>query len=529
MKAIVKGSIGTIVGETNPLAFKFLIDKEVGRGTYIKVKADGKEWILAQVEDVKRSNLAYNLNQLEKTGREGYDSRELMIAEARVIGVSINNKLRMPTSPPRPGDSVFVADEKLIKAALGLSKGDMYIGLLKGYDVRVELDANTLVQKHCSILAKTGSGKSYTAAVILEELLERKVALLIIDPHGEYASMKEPNKEGDFSRFGIKPRGYETTIYTPAGLAVNPRAERPFRFNGINLSARDIAKMIPNESTSGQIGLLYEAISVLQAETDAYTLEEVIDQVIKSTSKSKWSLVGHLESLVEIGLFSGTPTLIGELLRPGRAAVIDMTGVVPELQAMIVSRLLTDIFEARKRGMVSPGMVVIEEAHNYIPERGSGNAASTNIIRNIAAEGRKFGLGLMVITQRPARVDKNVISQCNTQIIMRVTNPNDLKALSKGLEGMTSELEEEIKRLPPGVAMLVSNEIERPVTVSIRPRKSRHGGVSTQIVSKGDKSKPSIKAPVKKASQGPSSGAKPPKPGEKSGGIFKKVFGPRRA
>jgi len=82
----------------------------------------------------------------------------------------------------------------------------------------------------------------------------------------------------------------------------------------------------------------------------------------------------------------------------------------------------------------------------------------------------------MVISQRPARVDKNVISQCNTQIIMRVTNPNDLKALSKGLEGMTSELEEEIKRLPPGVAMLVSNEIERPITVNIRPRKSRHGG-----------------------------------------------------
>jgi len=70
----------------------------------------------------------------------------------------------------------------------------MYIGLLRGYDIRVELDANTLVQKHCSVLAKTGSGKSYTAAVILEELLDRKVALLIIDPHGEYASMKEPNK-----------------------------------------------------------------------------------------------------------------------------------------------------------------------------------------------------------------------------------------------------------------------------------------------------------------------------------------------
>jgi len=529
LKALTKGSIGTIVGETNPLAFKFLIDKEVGRGTYIKVKADGKDWVLAQVEDIKRSNLAYNLNQLEKTGREGLDSREMMIAEARIIGLNINNKLRMPISPPKPGDPVFVADEKLIKSSLGLSKGDMYIGMLKGYDVRVELDANTLVQKHCSILAKTGSGKSYTAAVILEELLERRVALLVIDPHGEYVSMKDANREGDFSRFKIKPRGYDITVYTPASLAVNPRADRPFRFNGIGLGAREIAKMIPHESTSGQIGLLYEAITALSAETDAYTLEEVIDQVVKSTSKSKWSLVGHLESLVEIGLFSGTPTPIGDLLRPGRAAVIDMTGVVPELQAMIVARLLSEIFEARKRGQISPGMVVVEEAHNYIPERGSGNAASTNIIRTVAAEGRKFGLGLMVISQRPARVDKNVISQCNTQVIMRVTNPNDLKALSKGLEGMTSELEEEIKRLPPGVAMLVSNEIERPVTVSIRPRKSRHGGISTQIVSKS--ARPNIESPTRRpAPSKPQPDLKRPKAGEKgSGGLLKKVFGTGRA
>ncbi|MDD3973603.1 MAG: DUF87 domain-containing protein, partial [Methanothrix soehngenii] len=190
MRSIVKGSVGTIVGETTPTAFKFLISKEVGRGTYIKAKGDGREWILAQIEDIKRSNTAYTVNQLNDAARN-YDSREMMIAESRVIGVESNGKLHLPTSPARPGESVFLADEKLIKATLGLSKGDMYIGMLKGYDIRVEMDANTLVQKHCSVLAKTGSGKSYTAAVILEELLDRKVALLVIDPHGEYASMKE--------------------------------------------------------------------------------------------------------------------------------------------------------------------------------------------------------------------------------------------------------------------------------------------------------------------------------------------------
>ena len=535
MMSITKGSVGTIVGETNPLAFKFLINKEVGRGTYIKAKADGgKEWILAQVEDVKRSNSAYSVNQLHDAARN-YDSQEMMIAEARVIGVGSNGKLHLPTSPARPGDPVFIADEKLIKATLGLAKGDMYIGMLRGYDIRVELDANTLVQKHCSVLAKTGSGKSYTAAVILEELLERKVALLIIDPHGEYASMKEPNKVGDFSRYKVKPRGYDVTIYTPGEMAMNPRADRPFRFNGLNLSAREVAKMIPHEgSSSGQLGLLYEAISALRAETDVYSLEDIIEQVVRSNSKVKWNLVGQLESLLELGLFSGTETPAEELLRPGRAAVIDMTGILPELQSMVVSRLLTEIFEARKRRLISPGMVVVEEAHNYIPERGTGNAASTNIVRTIAAEGRKFGLGLMVISQRPARVDKNVISQCNTQIIMRVTNPNDLKALSKGLEGMTTELEEEIKRLPAGVAMLVSNEIERPVTVNVRPRKSRHGGVSTQIVIK-DKAMPGKgRAPrIAEKRSGPVSSAPrgaaraKPAPEKKASRLLKKVFGGR--
>jgi DNA helicase HerA-like ATPase len=481
LRSIFNGSVGTIIGETSPFQFKFMISRRVGSGTYVKVRAEGKDWILAKVEDLKRSNSAFSINQFQGTAQNG-TGREMVLAEARVIGVGGNGRLRLPTTPVRPGDPVFLADDKLIKAALGLSKGDLYVGHLRGYDICVQLDANTLVQKHCSVLAKTGSGKSYTAAVILEELLEKNVALLIIDPHGEYISMKEPNQEGEFSRFGIEPRGYDVVVYTPTDMALNPRADRPFRFNDLNLSARELARMIPHDNANGQMGLLYEVISTLNAETDTFSLDDVINQVIKSNSKVKWGLAGHLETLLDLGLYSSPETPLEELLIPGTASVMDMTGIVPEIQAMIVAKLLTEIFEARKRGLISPGMVVIEEAHNYIPERGTGNAASTNIIRTIAAEGRKFGLGLMAISQRPARVDKNVLSQCNTQIIMRVTNPNDLKALSKGLEGMTAELEDEIKRLPAGVAMLVSNEIERPITVNVRSRKSRHGGVSTPII-----------------------------------------------
>ena len=84
---------------------------------------------------------------------------------------------------------------------------------------------------------------------------------------------------------------------------VDELEERYPGFNGLNLSPREVAKMIPHEgSSSGQLGLLYEAISALRSETDVYTLEDIIEQVVRSNSKVKWNLVGQLESLLELGL-----------------------------------------------------------------------------------------------------------------------------------------------------------------------------------------------------------------------------------
>ena len=220
---------------------------------------------------------------------------------------------------------------------------------------------------------------------------------------------------------------------------------------------------------------------------------------------------------------------------------------------MIVAKMCTELFEARKLGKIPPCMLVIEEAHNFCPERGFNKTVSTEILRTIASEGRKFGLGLLVISQRPARVDKNVISQCNTQIIMRITNANDLKALSKGIEGMTSGLEEEIKRLPAGVAMIVSNRIERPILVDVRVRRSKHGGTSPAIergfphheeeppeeIKEETQRKEYSKTPEAKIDKGDSSEIAPQKRApprrkhreekpEEEKSLFKKIFGTSR-
>src|SRR3989339_1348947 len=88
---------------------------------------------------------------------------------------------------------------------------------------------------------------------------------------------------------------------------------------------------------------------------------------------------------------------------------------------------------------------------------------------------------MAVITQRPARVDKTILSQCTTQAILKITNPNDLKSISSSVEGITAETESEIINLHIGTAMIVG-VADMPLFVQIRPRKTKHGGESIDVV-----------------------------------------------
>jgi hypothetical protein len=481
-------SIGTIFGETGFADFRFVVsDPTTKQGEYLKIWHETDDWTLAQVVAITRSNEDVTIDSaLDKRDEVGADR---VLAKAMVIGSRQNRVLRVPKTPFSPGDKVFRADPELIASTLGLRRGNVYLGLLEGQQIPVQLDADTLVQKHVSILARTGSGKSYTAGVIMEELLDQGIPLLIIDPHGEYTSLREPADPahgGDFGRFDVSPRGYtdQLTVYTPVDRVLNPDADHVFRLNGVNLKAGDLSKILGSMSGT-QMGVVYEAIQKIRAEANTYTIEDIVFEVGNSSSNAKWSVLSALESVRDAEIFSEHPTPIHDLVQPGRGSIIDMKGVVPDMQAMIVARLCEELFEARKINVVPPMMLVLEEAHNYCPEKGFAKTVSTDILRTIASEGRKFGLGMMVISQRPARIDKNVLSQCNTQIILKVTNPNDLQAIRKGLEGISVEAEAEIKRLPPGVAMVVSGDIERPIIVEIRVRKSRHGGESVSVTGRG--------------------------------------------
>ncbi|MDD3264142.1 MAG: ATP-binding protein [Candidatus Nanoarchaeia archaeon] len=454
--------LGEIFGKTTTNTFKFSCEKDVKKFEYTTV-------------DLKEEKILSQITELER------DSEQL-VAHCRVIGYKDKfGAFKKVKTPFYIGSKVYKATDEFIMEMIKLKddSSGAYIGKLEGKDIKIYLDINNLITKHVSVLAKSGSGKSYCVGVLLEEILEKGVPLLIIDPHGEYSTLKYPNDDKrDLERmksFDVKPTNFLKSIREYGDLNVNPNA-RPIKLPS-ELSSKEIMELLPGKLTSAQIGILHNSMKNM----DRIDFPTLIANIELEESNAKWGLISLIQTLNDYDIFSNNPTPLNELIQPQIASILNFKGIPPEVQDIIVSKLLTDLFEARKKDTIPPFFLVIEEAHNYCPEKTFGNNKSSKIIRTIASEGRKFGLGLCVISQRPARVDKSVVSQCTSQIILKVTNPNDLKSISNSVEGITSETENEIQNLMIGNA-LITGVVDVPLFVNIRPRKTKHGGETVKIL-----------------------------------------------
>ncbi len=246
------------------------------------------------------------------------------------------------------------------------------------------------------------------------------------------------------------------------------------------MSARNLLQLTNIKNIRTYLPTLRNAIDLLTTNKGDYTVKDIIRILETEEETSMAALINELDYLDEVEVFAERGTRMEELIKKGKTTIINLKGTPPDIQTMDVNRIATYLFELRKQDKIPPLMLIAEEAHNFCPQQ--GQVASSKIFRTIASEGRKFGLGLCIVTQRPAKVDKNVLSQCNTQVILKVTNPNDLKAITASVEGLTSGMTNDIQRLPIGTAIITGGKISMPLFVEIRPRETRHGGESVTIV-----------------------------------------------
>ena len=450
--------LGKIFGKITTKDFQFLVEKQTRKFEFVQVLHKVYDYVLCQVVEIERTD-----KDIAKCLIIGYKDEKGAIKPIRI--------------PFEQNSEVLLAEDDFIKSIIKLdTEKGAFIGRLEGKNIDVYLDLKKLLTKHISILAKSGSGKSYTVGVLIEEIIKNKVPILIIDPHGEYSSLRIPNDEEKeaLAKFGLKPEGFKN-VQEYGDTKTNPSV-RPLRLNN-NLTAIEITQLMPGKLSNTQMGILYSSLKHLSN----INFSTVLLELEREENNAKWAIINNLEYLNNLEIFSDTYTPYNEIIHVGKCSIINLRGIPPDVQEIIVYKLLKDLFEMRKQEKIPPFFSVIEEAHNYCPERSFGETRCSRILRTIASEGRKFGLGLGIISQRPARVDKSVISQCTTQIIMKVTNPNDLKAVSNSVEGITAESEEEIINLAIGCA-LITGVVDMPLFVNIRPRMSQHGGHASDIL-----------------------------------------------
>jgi DNA helicase HerA-like ATPase len=410
-----------------------------------------------------------------------------------------------PRIPPQPGDPIFLASSETLAEMLSPRRvgdqGSAHIGSLLTRDqgeVPVVLSVKDVVSTHLAILASTGSGKSYTAGVIVEELMQswNRASVLIVDPHGEYHTIQ--SIQGDKQFFGGDGYKPDVKIFTPDKIKV--------RFS--TLTEADVKYLLPEGTSDKMLHFLGQAFRSLNDQLKAegkrdylYSYYDLRDHVQKQqfgkegenagdggNVSSIQGLLWRLDSRFDKagGIFSTNEHIpLQEMFRPGRCTIFDLSDIEQHEQQVIVGTLLRRANKARvmtTRGEVSAGenflnypvFTLLEEAHRFAPA--GANVVSTNVLKQILSEGRKFGVGIGLITQRPGKLDQDVLSQCMTQIIMRIVNPIDQQTVAQSVEGAGRSMLAELPALTKGQAVICGVGINTPVMCRIRPRITQHGG-----------------------------------------------------
>jgi len=191
----------------------------------------------------------------------------------------------------------------------------------------------------------------------------------------------------------------------------------------------------------------------------------------------------YIERLTRIDIWGFTDVPMNDLLKPMTLSVIDVAGVDQWIAEFVVDKVLREAWaRAVNEGLPRPVFFVLEEAHNFVPGGVGASSQAAYIIKRIASEGRKFGLFLILITQRPYKVHSDTLSQCNSQIIMRLTNPQDQQAVRQSSESISEGLLADLPGLNVGEAVILGPLVRVPVMVRVGARESKEGGNDINVV-----------------------------------------------
>lgn len=405
-------------------------------GGQIKARA-GSMWLIATIRSLRLDDIAnrHYHAQIDFLGE----------SEEERPGGRLRNFRRGVTRYPSPGTAVYpVTQEDLRQIYAATEQAHIEIGTIHSTrDIRGALYVDAMLGKHFALLGSTGTGKSTAAALILHRIcdLAPQGHIVMVDPHGEYAAAFRSNGAiFDVSNLQMPYWLMNFEEHCEVFLT-STGAER-------QVDADILAKCLLAARARGRIGqgvpkltvdapipyLLSDLIAVLGVEMGK--LGKASSTVPFMRIKSK---IEEIKSDPRYGfMFSGM--LVGDTMAaflarifrlPGDGkpiSIIDVSGVPSEITGVVVAllgRMVFDFALWSRNEPCRPVLLVCEEAHRYIPSDRDNTTSVSRVLSRIAKEGRKYGVSLGLITQRPSDLAEGVLSQCGTIIAMRLNNQRD--------------------------------------------------------------------------------------------------------
>jgi len=380
------------------------------------------------------------------------------ICRAKLMGV-IGERLHGAKTIPRFQSNVRLAREEDLKFLGADSQDKVEIGSLRDLDISIMVDRKTLITRHCGVFGKTGSGKSNTVKVLLSRFIESGTPSLVFDVHGEYSRHDCLRPYEEVVVMGIG-NNEDVTISIPLE-AVKPRDIS--LISSLNETQMEAAEAIRKKKGKHWI----EYIENSEAEQIYRDYKKQINELTILTLKRK---VHALCSQEYVGTGFDSLRYIYSALLKRKTIIIDFgayehNDYAIRLITTIISRYLLDRFKnARIEERKLPEtLIVLEEAHKLL----SKDIARSTIFENIVREGRKFGLGLLVVDQMPRKIHEEIISQLNTVIIMLLTNIKDREHLVLSSENDLSDYRDEMSRLDLGEAIVTGISVPIPLSGTI--------------------------------------------------------------
>ncbi len=420
---------------------------------------------------------------------------------------------------------IILGRDKADKKKFG-NKGLIYLG--KGYVTmgqHTSLSNNLymdIARSHVVLIAgKRGSGKSYTIGVMTEELASlpseaaRNIAPLIFDTMGIFWTMKFKNEKDLLllKSWKLKPKNLPVKILVPLGKSEEYKSrnipiDETFALKPSELEAEDWILTFNLEMTSQPGTLISNIISELKKSQDSFDIQDIIKEINSSKSSTETkNVVSSLFLAAESwGIFSSKDQAsleISELVQAGTTTVLDLSVYSSigsfNVRGLVIGLISRKLFQQRQDSRkkeeiqsIQHGLdymsykqtrdtpliwLFIDEAHEFLPK--TGKTPATDALIQLLREGRQPGISVVLATQQPGQIHKDVMTQSDIVLAHRVTSKPDITALNEIMQTyLLSSIKQSLDSLPnlKGSAIILDDNSERIYPMRMRPRFTWHGG-----------------------------------------------------